>query len=228
MLYYLFSYLDESYNIPGIGVFQYITFRAGMAIVTSLLISMVFGKTLIDKLRKLQIGETVRDLGLDGQKEKAGTPTMGGLIILGSILIPVLLFAKLNNIYIILLLLTTVWMGTIGFIDDYIKVFKKNKEGLRGIFKVLGQVTLGTIVGSILYFSPDVTIKQAASSSTVATELWGEPSNTLPKFNDAEKSTKTTLPFFKNNEFNYSKLITWISPSLKKYTWLIFNTKRRE
>ena len=147
---------------------------------------------------------------------------MGGLIILGSIVIPVLLFAKLENIYIIILLLTTVWMGAIGFLDDYIKVFKKNKEGLRGKFKVLGQITLGIIVGSLLYFNPDVTIKEKAAPDQAITELWGQPTHELPKFNDPEKSTKTTIPFFKNNEFDYAKLITWISPELKKYAWLIF------
>ena len=158
MLYYLFEYLQEL-GMPGAGVFQYISFRAAMAIMVSLLISMVFGKRIIDFIRKKQVGESVRDLGLEGQMEKSGTPTMGGLIILASILIPTLLFAKLNNIYVILLLISTVWLGAIGFIDDYIKVFKKNKEGLSGKFKVFGQVGIGIIVGSILFFSSDVVVR---------------------------------------------------------------------
>ena len=160
MLYYLFDFLDQTYDLPGAGVFRYITFRAAMAVITSLLIGMVFGKRLIDRLQRMQVGETVRDLGLEGQSKKAGTPTMGGLIILLSIIIPTLLWAKLDNIYIILLLITTVWMGAIGFLDDYIKVFKKDKKGLRGIFKVIGQIGLGLIVGSTLYFHPQVTVKQ--------------------------------------------------------------------
>ncbi|MGB0349510.1 MAG: phospho-N-acetylmuramoyl-pentapeptide-transferase, partial [Schleiferiaceae bacterium] len=160
MLYYLFDFLDQTYDLPGAGVFQYITFRAAMAVITSLLIGMVFGKRLIDRLHAMQVGETVRDLGLEGQKEKAGTPTMGGTIILLSIIVPTLLWAKLDNIYIILMLISTLWMGAIGFVDDYIKVFKKDKKGLRGIFKVIGQVGLGIIVGATLYFHPEVTIKE--------------------------------------------------------------------
>lgn len=222
MLYYLFTYLDEAFDIPGAGVFQYISFRSGMAIVTSLFITLIIGKKIINRLRKQQIGETVRDLGLAGQNQKAGTPTMGGIIILAAILIPTLLFAKLDNIYIVILLISTIWMGTIGFIDDYIKVFKKNKEGLRGKFKVLGQVTLGVIVGSMLYFHPDVVIKEKANLSQQEIELWGETDSDLPVFSEAEKSTKTTIPFFKNNEFDYSALITWISPELKQYTWVLY------
>lgn len=222
MLYYLFEYLDQSFDIPGAGVFKYITFRAGLAVVFSLLVSLVFGKKIIRLLQKQQIGETIRDLGLEGQVQKAGTPTMGGIIIIAAILIPVLLFAKLDNIYILLLLLTTLWMGAIGFADDYIKVFKKNKEGLRGKFKVLGQVTLGVIVGSILYFHPDVVMKEQASRTTTNVELFGETVEKPALFDDEEKSTKTTIPFFKNNEFDYSKLITWIGPEYEKYSWIIF------
>mgnify|MGYP000471754303 CR=1 FL=1 len=165
MLYYLFDYLDKVWDFPGAGVFQYISFRASMAVITSLLISLVFGKSLINYLKKKQVGETVRDLGLEGQKEKQGTPTMGGLIILGSILIPTLLFAKLNNIYIILMLVTTVWLGLIGFLDDYIKVFKKDKKGLAGKFKILGQVTLGIIVGTTMYFHDGIVIKEKVKDS---------------------------------------------------------------
>ena len=160
MLYYLFEYLDKSLNIPGSGVFQYITFRSALALMLSLLISTVYGKKIITILKNKQVGETVRELGLTGQNQKAGTPTMGGLIIIIATLIPVLLLTKLNNIYIILLIITTLWMGTIGFIDDYIKIFKKDKAGLKGIFKVIGQVGLGLIVGSVLYFSPGVTVRE--------------------------------------------------------------------
>ena len=219
MLYYLFTYLDQQYDFPGAGVFQYITFRAALAVILSLLISLVFGKSIIRFIQRKQVGETIRDLGLEGQAEKAGTPTMGGLIILSAILIPTLLVAKLDNIYVILLLITTVWMGIIGFIDDYIKVFKKNKEGLRGKFKVMGQVGLGLIVGSILYFHPDVTIKQK-SSTPAQTEISSE--REWPVFGEAEKSMKTTIPFFKNNELDYSKAVTWINKDLKDWAWLIF------
>lgn len=219
MLYYLFTYLDQQFDFPGAGVFQYITFRAALAVILSLLISLVFGKSIIRFIQRKQVGETIRDLGLKGQAEKAGTPTMGGLIILSAILIPTLLVAKLDNIYVILLLITTVWMGIIGFIDDYIKVFKKNKEGLRGKFKVMGQVGLGLIVGSILYFHPDVTIKQK-SSTPAQTEISSE--REWPVFGEAEKSMKTTIPFFKNNELDYSKAVTWINKDLKDWAWLIF------
>ncbi|GGH77941.1 phospho-N-acetylmuramoyl-pentapeptide-transferase [Phaeocystidibacter marisrubri] len=222
MLTYLFDYLDTHFDFPGAGVFQYISFRAAMAIVTSLLISMVIGKRIISFLQIKQIGETVRQLGLHGEDLKKGTPTMGGIIILSAILIPVLLFADLGNVYIQMLLITTVWMGAIGFLDDYIKVFKKNKEGLRGKFKVAGQIGLGIIVGSMLYFHPDVTIKQEAQTMHAATEFHGENFKATPAFTDPEKSTKTTIPFFKNNEFDYSRLITWISEDLAEYSWLVF------
>lgn len=225
MLYYLFTYLDQQYDFPGAGVFQYITFRAALAVILSLLISLVFGKSIIRFIQRKQVGETIRDLGLEGQAQKAGTPTMGGLIILSAILIPTLLVAKLDNIYVILLLITTVWMGIIGFIDDYIKVFKKNKEGLRGKFKVMGQVGLGLIVGSILYFHPGVTIKQ--KSTTTHTEEMAlradeQLSRSLPQFGEEEKSMLTTIPFLKNNELDYSKAISWIHEDLANWAWLIF------
>ena len=212
MLYYLFQYLDQYFDIPGIRVFQYITFRSGMAILFSLLISTIFGKRIIDFLRKKQIGETVRELGLEGQNEKAGTPTMGGIIIIISTLIPVLLFAKLDNIYILLLILTTIWMGAIGFLDDYIKICKKDKEGLKGRFKVIGQIGLGIIVGGILYFHPSVTVRDTPSI-LLETE-------TISKYD--VKSTATTIPFFKNNEFDYGQLISWMGDGYENYVWLIF------
>lgn len=221
MLYYLFTYLQNEYNLPGAGVFEYITFRAAMTLISSLIICMVFGKNIINLLQKKQVGESIRDLGLEGQSEKAGTPTMGGLMILTGILIPVLLFARLENIYIILLLVTTVWMGTIGFIDDYIKVFKKNKKGLRGQFKIIGQVGLGLIVGSILYFNPNVTIKEKVKTAEeVVTEQTLE--RQLPQFGEELKSTKTTIPFFKNNELDYSSLLAWLGEGYQKWAWLIF------
>lgn len=222
MLYYLFTHLHRAFDFPGAGVFQYISFRAGMAIVTSLFITLIIGKKLIERLRKQQIGETVRDLGLAGQNQKAGTPTMGGIIILAAILIPTLLFARLDNIYIIILLISTIWMGAIGFADDYIKVFKKNKEGLRGKFKVAGQVSLGIIVGSMLYFHPNVVTREATQASAAEIALYGDEESIPPKFAPAEKNSKTTIPFFKNNELDYSKLITWIGPEMSKYTWLIY------
>lgn len=219
MLYYLFDFLNESYDLPGAGVFKYITFRAAMAVMTSLLISMVFGKSLIGGLQRLQVGETVRDLGLDGQTEKAGTPTMGGLIILLAIVVPTLLWAKLDNIYIILMLISTLWMGAIGFLDDYIKVFKKDKKGLRGIFKVIGQIGLGVIVGSTLYFNPQVTIKEQLP--VVATEAWEDTSTSI-SYGDAVKSTKTTLPFLKNNEFDYAYFTNWMGDSGKPLTAVVY------
>lgn len=225
MLYHLFTYLNENYNIPGAGVFQYISFRAAMAILTSLIISMVFGKRLIRMLQKKQIGETVRDLGLEGQVQKQGTPTMGGLIILASIVIPALLFAKLDNIYIITMLIATVWLGMIGFLDDYIKVFKKNKKGLAGKFKVIGQIGVGLIVGSILYFHPDVEVHQKVDKSSqikgaeVVTDQHEfcelQPNEQWVK----TKAMTTTIPFVKDNEFNYNWII---GDENKKYGWLLF------
>jgi phospho-N-acetylmuramoyl-pentapeptide-transferase len=244
MLYHLFEYLREM-NVPGSGLFQYISFRAGMAIIVSLLISMVFGGKLIRLLQRKQVGETIRDLGLTGQNEKAGTPTMGGLIILAAILIPTLLFAKLDNIYTITMIIATIWLGLIGFLDDYIKVFKKNKKGLAGKFKVVGQIGVGIIVGSLLYFNQDVVVKdkiyldefQAMNVIESDETIGAENKFTVQLSQEAEmtdvkmdasgrfyywkehSSTTTTIPFVKNNEFDYS----WLLPeSLKDYAWLIF------
>ncbi len=216
MLYYLFEYLEKHYQIPGAGLFQFITFRAAIAVLFSLIIATAYGRRIILFLQRKQIGETVRDLGLEGQKQKAGTPTMGGLIIIIATLIPVLLFAKLDNIYIILLIVTTIWMGIIGFVDDYIKIFKKDKEGLKGRFKIIGQVVLGLIVGSTLYFHPQVTMKEA--NRTVITQSY----TVVAQSGNEIKSTKTTVPFFKNNELDYSVFITWAGEGLQPYAWLIF------
>lgn len=219
MLYYLFEYLDKTLNVSGTGVFQYITFRSALAFMLSLLLSTIYGKRVINFLRKQQIGETVRELGLAGQSEKAGTPTMGGLIIIYATLIPVILFAKLHNIYIILLIVTTLWMGTIGFIDDYIKIFKKDKQGLKGIFKVFGQVGLGVIVGSILYFHPGVNIRTDVQKGGVNLNQTEFVISPAPVY---EKSTATTIPFFKNNEFDYAELLAWTGEGYEKWAWLIF------
>lgn len=219
MLYYLFEYLDKTLNVSGAGVFQYITFRSGLAFLLSLLLSTIYGKRIINFLRNQQVGETVRELGLAGQNEKAGTPTMGGLIIIFATLVPVVLFAKLDNIYIVLLIVTTLWMGTIGFIDDYIKIFKKDKQGLKGIFKVFGQVGLGIIVGSVLYFSPAVTVLENASNSPV---LKSTSVTSIVKAPVEVKSTATTIPFFKNNEFDYAEVIAWTGEGYQNWAWLIF------
>jgi len=223
MLYYLFEYLDKM-DFPGAGVFQYITFRTAASVIVSLLISMVFGKRIINLLHKKQVGETVRDLGLEGQKTKQGTPTMGGLIILASILIPTILFAKLDNIYIILMLISTVMLGTIGFIDDYIKVFKKNKEGLAGRFKIIGQVLVGLFVGSVLYFSDDVFVQKKIDANSIQiTELQeGEKVSGENISWERIKSMKTTIPFMKNNEFDYGKLIDWCCDNAMDWAWLVF------
>jgi phospho-N-acetylmuramoyl-pentapeptide-transferase len=219
MLYYLFDYLDRL-DIPGAGVFQYISFRAGMAAFFSLLITITFGKNLINFLRKKQVGEDIRDLGLEGQLSKKGTPTMGGLIIIAAILIPTLLFAKINNIYVVLLMITTVWLGLIGFLDDYIKVFKKDKKGLAGRFKIVGQVGLGLIVGTILYFSDDVVVREVSPVEvrTVETnELQGNEDANV-NYKDV-KSMKTTVPFFKNNELDYNDILPFLPDD---YTWAIY------
>ena len=221
MLYYLFEFLDTEYQLPGAGVFQYITFRASTAVLLSLLISTIFGKKIINILKRQQVGETVRDLGLQGQVEKAGTPTMGGLIIIISTLIPVLLFAKLDNIYVIMLLITTIWMGFIGFIDDYIKVFKKDKKGLSGKFKVLGQVTLGLFIGAVVYFHPNVTVKQKLEASQVMVETDDSNEPTID-YTPEIKSLTTTIPFVKNNEFDYQSLVNWMGDGVANYAWLIF------
>jgi phospho-N-acetylmuramoyl-pentapeptide-transferase len=217
MLYYLFEYLDRL-DVPGAGVFQYISFRAGMAAFISLLITITFGKNLINILRRKQVGEDIRDLGLEGQVQKKGTPTMGGIIIIAAILIPTLLLAQLDNVYVILLIVATCWLGLIGFLDDYIKVFRKNKEGLAGRFKIVGQVGLGLIVGFTLYFNTQVVIREAIPNSKPALIENNEgvvESNVQYK---EVKSTKTTVPFLKNNEFDYSALI----PFLPEYTWIVY------
>ncbi|HEY9184167.1 MAG TPA: phospho-N-acetylmuramoyl-pentapeptide-transferase, partial [Salegentibacter sp.] len=220
MLYYLFEYLEAEYQVPGARLFQYISFRSAMAIILALAISTIYGKRIINYLRTKQIGESVRDLGLEGQNEKAGTPTMGGLIIIVATIIPVLLFARLDNIYVLLLIVTTLWMGTIGFIDDYIKTFKKDKEGLSGKFKVIGQVGLGLIVGATMYFHPAITVKEETNRpATEQQELLVDTDEIV--MGPEEKTTTTTIPFVKNNEFDYSSLITWINPVLKNYAWLI-------
>nr|WP_294774075.1 phospho-N-acetylmuramoyl-pentapeptide-transferase [uncultured Flavobacterium sp.] len=215
MLYYLFEYLDKTMDVPGTGVFQYITFRSALAIILSLMISTIYGKKIINFLRNQQVGETVRELGLQGQNEKAGTPTMGGLIIIIATLIPVILLTKLNNIYIILLIVTTLWMGTIGFIDDYIKIFKKDKQGLKGIFKVIGQVGLGLIVGSVLYFHPGVTVREKAP-------ITNPTENVVSQTPIEHKSTTTTIPFTKNNELDYAKFIEWTGEGYENWAWLVF------
>ena len=209
MLYTLFDFLDRMYDLPGASLFRFLSFRAALATVISLLIGIVFGKSVIDFLKRKQIGETIRDLGLEGQTQKAGTPTMGGLIIIGSTLIPVVLFADLTNVYIQLLLLSTLWMGVIGFIDDYIKKFKNDKDGLKGKFKVLGQVILGGVVGAVLYFHPHVTLKK---------EVEGVLLKDAPEI----KAVMTNIPFFKNNELDYTDILTSIDPSLAHLGWLIF------
>ncbi len=225
MLYYLFNYLD-SFNFPGAGLFQFISFRAAMALITSLIVSVFFGKKIINLLRRQQIGETVRDLGLAGQLEKSGTPTMGGIIILSAILFPTILFAKLSNIYVITMILATVWLGIIGFLDDYIKVFKKNKKGLAGKFKIIGQIGVGLIVGCILYFNEDVRVHKNVPADYVlqqdeelVTDLHsdfnGRPNTKWIKTDDMT----TTIPFVKDNEFNYNWLI---GDSNKSYGWLLF------
>ena len=214
MLYYLFTYLQEAFNFPGAGVFQYISFRAAMAVIVSLLISLIFGKRIISFLAKKQVGESIRDLGLEGQVEKAGTPTMGGLIIISSILVPTILFAQLDNIYVILMIITTLWMGLIGFMDDYIKVFKKDKKGLAGKFKVLGQVSLGLLVGFILYFHPDVVMREQISTIDTSAQVVVVQKDL--------KSTMTTIPFVKNNEFDYSDILSWLGDAAQDWAWLIF------
>lgn len=220
MLYYLFEYLNEL-DIPGAGVFQYISFRAGMAAFLSLLITITFGKNLINYLRKKQVGEDIRDLGLAGQIQKKGTPTMGGFIIIAAILIPTLLLARMDNVYIVLLVITTVWLGLIGFLDDYIKVFKKDKKGLAGRFKVVGQIGLGLIVGVTLYFSDQVVVREPASESEIsiiqANEIEGNEDANV-RYKDV-KSMKTTVPFMKNNELDYNNIVP-VLPD--EYTWIVY------
>ncbi len=217
MLYHLFTYLDKYFDIPGAGMFNFISFRTGLAFILALLLSTLFGRRIIDYLQKKQIGETIRDLGLEGQMSKKGTPTMGGVIIIIAILIPTLLLAALNNIYIILMVITTVWLGLIGFLDDYIKVFRKNKEGLKGKFKIVGQVGLGLIVGLIMYLSPDIVIREN-------TEIKGKDTrveNVTYATHDI-KSTNTTIPFFKNNNLDYADAFQWAGDKAQDYGWILF------
>jgi phospho-N-acetylmuramoyl-pentapeptide-transferase len=222
MLYYLFTYLDKAFNFPGAGMFHYISFRSAAAIITSLLIALFFGKRIINFLRKKQVGESVRDLGLAGQMSKQGTPTMGGIIILLSLLIPVLLFGDLRNVYVILMIITTVWLGLIGFLDDYIKVFRKNKKGLHGRFKVLGQVSLGLIVGLVFYFSDDIVIRERVPVPQPAVV---QPADATPEKQAYEmidlKTTTTTIPFVKENEFDYAWLIGWMGERGRDWMWLV-------
>ena len=212
MLYYLFDFLEKQYNLIGASVFQYISFRAGMAAVVSLIITILIGKRIIEFLRTKQVGESIRDLGLEGQMAKKGTPTMGGLMIISAILIPVLLFAKLENVYVILLIGVTISLGFIGFMDDYIKVFKKNKEGLAGKFKIVGQVSIGLVVGLTLYFSQDVVVREYGEATL------DENHQVVREYEDV-KSTKTTVPFLKDNEFDYDSLVPFVS---NDYTWIIY------
>ena len=214
MLYHLFEYLDKHMHFPGSGLFHYLSFRAALSILISLTISMAFGKTLIRMLRKKQVGETIRDLGLDGQMQKAGTPTMGGLIILAAILIPTLLLADLTNIYIQTMIIATVWLGLIGFLDDYIKVFKKNKEGLAGKSKIVGQIGVGIIVASMLYWNPSVTIKEKVSDVQIQNAT---PDQQAMQWEE-EKSLKTTIPFIKDNEFDYA----WLVPDSIESPWVLW------
>jgi len=220
MLYYLFDYLDKNFDIPGTGLFEFITFRAALAVILSLFIAIVYGKKIILFLRKQQIGESVRDLGLEGQNEKVGTPTMGGIIIILATLIPVLLFAKLENIYVILLIVTTIWMGIIGFIDDYIKKFKNDKQGLPGKFKVIGQIGLGLFVGATMYLHPDIVVQRNIENPDAKTQVISQKNENT--FYVKDKAMLTTIPFVKENEFNYSDLISWIGGNYKSYVWIIF------
>ncbi|RYE28073.1 MAG: phospho-N-acetylmuramoyl-pentapeptide-transferase [Sphingobacteriaceae bacterium] len=223
MLYYLFTYLYKNHNIPGVGVFQYISFRTALSVILSLIITTVFGGKIIKYLQRKQVGETVRNLGLEGQMQKQGTPTMGGIMILMGILIPTLLLAKLDNIYIILMIITTIWMGIVGFLDDYIKVFKKNKEGLAGRFKIVGQVGLSIIIGWTMYFSPEIVIRQTVTlpvKADVPVEVH-QVGNKYVYTQDI-KSTKTNMPFYKHNEFDYAKVIKFIGPGYEHYALIVF------
>ncbi len=220
MLYYLFKYLEETYQLPGASLFEFITFRAALAVILSLFIATVYGKKIIRLLQRKQMGETIRDLGLAGQQEKAGTPTMGGIIIILATVIPVLLFAKLENIYVILLLVTTLWMGIIGFMDDYIKKFKNDKGGLRGRYKVIGQVGLGIIVGATMFFHPGITVKREKPDPVTGNEIVAQDLDR--DFYPEEKTLLTTIPFVKGNELNYEKLVSWAGEGAEKYAWLVF------
>ncbi|WP_300107293.1 phospho-N-acetylmuramoyl-pentapeptide-transferase [uncultured Alistipes sp.] len=224
MLYHLFKYLDKAYDIPGAGMFQYISFRAAFAIILALLIIIIFGRNIINFLRRKQIGEDIRDLGLEGQLQKKGTPTMGGIIILLAILVPVLLFGKLDNVYIQLMIISTIWLGLIGFLDDYIKVFRHRKDGLKGRFKVVGQVGLGIIVGTVMCFSPDIVVQEKTSEpiETVYVDENGQEIAThTHRFvvsSESHRTTQTTIPFVKDNEFDYS----WLTGGNKVLTWILY------
>ncbi len=241
MLYYLFQYLDKFFDFPGAGLFQFISFRTAMAIIFSLIVTTVYGRRLIDYLHRQQVGETVRNLGLEGQMQKQGTPTMGGLIIILGILIPTLLFARLENIYVILMLITTVWMGAIGFLDDYIKVFKKNKEGLAGRFKIVGQVGLAIIIGWTMFFHPDILVRETITQTPTSVAVQSKPGGIREELINARgekiirtqkgneitytkdiKSTKTNIPFYKNNEFDYAKVLSFLGDGLEKYALVVF------
>ena len=219
MLYYLFEYLQQ-FNFPGARLFSYISFRSATAVIISLVFTMIAGRRLITYLRRKQVGETVRSLYLEGQNQKAGTPTMGGIIIIGAILIPVLLLCKLTNIYVILLIFTTVWLGAIGFMDDYIKIFRKNKDGLKSTYKLVGQIFLGIVIGTAIYLSPDIVIRENVNlGAEKVTELLDDSidSQTVSQSSDV-KSLKTTVPFLKNNEFDYSKIVWFLDK--EKYGWV--------
>lgn len=224
MLYYLFTWIGDDIHIPGSGLFQYISFRTAMAVIVSLIITTGYGSRLIRVLRAKQVGETIRDLGLEGEKKKQGTPTMGGLIIIAGILVPTLLFAKLENIYVILMLVTTVWMGAIGFLDDYIKVFRKNKEGLAGRFKIVGQVGLGVIIACTMYFHPDIVVRETvvnpAAGSDVEIQIQQDTGRKY--YTEDVKSTKTNIPFYKNNEFDYAKVLSLFGLNGPTLTFIVF------
>lgn len=217
MLYHLFTWLDKVFDFPGAGMFNFISFRTGLAFIFSLLLATMFGRRIIDYLQKKQIGETIRELGLEGQMSKKGTPTMGGIIIIIAILIPTLLLASLNNVYIIMMLITTVWLGIIGFLDDYIKVFRKNKDGLSGRFKIVGQVGLGLIVGLTMYLSPDVVIRENKEVKGADQRV-----ENVTYAKEDIKSTKSTIPFFKNNNLDYADAFRWLGDKAQDYGWLLF------
>lgn len=224
MLYYLFTWIEDYIHVPGSGLWQYISFRTAMAVIVSLIITTGYGSRLIRILRAKQVGETIRDLGLEGEKQKQGTPTMGGLIIIAGILVPTLLFAKLENIYVMLMLVTTVWMGTIGFLDDYIKVFRKNKEGLAGRFKIVGQVGLGVIIACTMYFHPDIVVRETVAKPEPGVNLEQRVQNNTGKtyYTRDVKSTKTNIPFYKNNEFDYAKVLSMFGGNQSTLTFIVF------
>ena len=225
MLYYFFEYLRQHYDIPGLRLFQYITFRTSLAIIISLIITTVYGRRIINYLHKMQVGETVRNLGLEGQMQKQGTPTMGGIMILLGILVPTLLLANLTNVYVILMIITTVWMGAVGFLDDYIKVFKKNKEGLAGRFKIVGQVGLGLIIGYTMYYNPNIVARQKVDENKIVKDtapmVLRQKGETFYYTQDV-KSTITNMPFYKNNEFDYAKVLKFLGPGYEKYAFFVF------